>query len=258
MSAGASRFSFRTVRDIDYFFRGQQVLEDRFRLPNPNDIFTGSVGAAFVGDNTNLGPLGPLRGQRFRFGVDASFGPVQLQTLTADYRHYFRIRPFTLATRGLVLARTGRDATTGFLPPLFVGFPTLVRGYAAQQFWRDGQTTLSLSDLQGRNMAVGNVELRFPLTGNPRLAALRSGAFPSELSLFADAGMAWGQFAPLPNIIRASEAERAFRPVPVTSTGVSLRVNLLGAIILEPFYAIPWQRGGTSNGVLGLNISAAW
>lgn len=258
MTAGTSRFSFRTARDIDYFFRGQQVLEERLQLPRPNDIFTGSIGTAFVGDNTNLGPLGPLQGQRFRFGVDASFGPIQIQTLTADYRHYFRIRPFTLATRGLILARTGRDATTGFLPPLFVGFPTLVRGYTAQRFWRDNQGDLPITDLQGRNMAVGNVELRFPLTGNPRLAAFRSGAFPSELSLFADAGMAWGRFLPTPNIVRASEMERGFRPVPVASTGVSLRMSILGAIILEPFYAIPWQRGGTTNGTLGLNISAAW
>ena len=258
LSISASRFSFQIRRTSDFFFRGVQVSEDRFRLPNPRDIYTGALGAAYVGDNTDAGPVSPLRGQRFRFGVDASFGLLQLQTLTADYRHYFRIRPFTLAMRGLAIGRVGRDANAGFLPPLFVGFPTLVRGYLAQNLWQSSQDGVAFSDLQGRNMAVGNVELRFPLTGNPRLAKFRSGAFPSEISLFADAGMAWGRSFPVPNVMLASEADRAARPVPVASTGVSLRVNILGAIILEPFYAIPWQRGGVNNGIFGLNIAAGW
>ncbi|MFN4146500.1 MAG: BamA/TamA family outer membrane protein [Runella sp.] len=259
LTASGSRFSFRTIRNADYFFNGRQVFDDRFRLPNPADIFLGSVGAAYVGDNTNLGPVSPIRGQRFRFGIEASYGPVQFQTLTADYRHYFRVAPFTIATRGFYLGRTGRDASTGFLPPLFVGVPTLIRGYANQQFVNPDAARVSLSDLQGRNMAVGNVELRFPLTGNPRIAAFRSGFFQSELSLFADAGMAWGRPVPPRNIMSAAEADRAWRPVPATSTGVSLRLNLLGAIILEPFYAIPWQYGGGfRNGTFGLNIAAGW
>jgi Tol biopolymer transport system component len=259
LSASGSRFSFVTIRNADYFFEGQRVLDERFRLPKSPDIFTGSVGLAYVGDNTNLGPVSPMRGQRFRFGGEANVGPLQLQTFTADYRHYFRLSPFTLAARGLYLGRTGRDATSGFLPPLFVGVPTLVRGYALPRTWRSDVSRISQGDMQGRNMAVGNVELRFPLTGHPRLAAFRSGFFPSELSLFADAGMAWGRPVPPRNTMLAAEADRAWRPVPVSSTGVSLRVNLLGFLILEPFYAVPWQKGRTiTQGTFGLNLTAGW
>jgi hypothetical protein len=38
----------------------------------------------------------------------------------------------------------------------------------------------------------------------------------------------------------------------IYSTGLSLRVNLMGAIILEPFYAVPIREN--SKGVWGLNL----
>jgi hypothetical protein len=38
----------------------------------------------------------------------------------------------------------------------------------------------------------------------------------------------------------------------VASTGASLRVNLFGAIIIEPYYAFPLLKG--SKGAFGLNL----
>ena len=44
----------------------------------------------------------------------------------------------------------------------------------------------------------------------------------------------------------------------ILSSGVSLRVNLFGYIIVEPFYAIPWQNGGFDNATFGLNFAPGW
>jgi hypothetical protein len=253
----ASRLSFVINRTSEYFFRGQFLGTERTRLPSPPDLYSGQIGAAYVGDNTTAGPVAPLKGHRFRIGLDGSLGPVQLQTFLFDYRQYLRLNRVTLAFRGLHTARYGRDASSGLLPPLFVGFPTLVRGYAAPTYLRNpygGDGDVSLNDLQGSRMAVGNVELRLPLTGHPRIALFRSGLFPSEISLFTDAGLAWGRAFP----DRPGAPDPSGRRVPVLSSGVSLRLNLLGAAILEPFYALPWQRTGGNRGVLGLNLAAGW
>src|SRR5215203_2802921 len=41
---------------------------------------------------------------------------------------------------------------------------------------------------------------------------------------------------------------------PVLSSGVSLRLNLFGYLVIEPYYAIPWQNGGLRNATFGINL----
>ena len=43
---------------------------------------------------------------------------------------------------------------------------------------------------------------------------------------------------------------------PVFSAGASLRINLFGALILEPYYAIPLQKN--AKGSFGLNLIPGW
>ncbi|MGM0475422.1 MAG: hypothetical protein ACQERV_14865, partial [Bacteroidota bacterium] len=43
--------------------------------------------------------------------------------------------------------------------------------------------------------------------------------------------------------------------IPVFSVGASIRINLFGALILEPYYAFPLQRENIGYGQLGLFIS---
>ncbi len=45
---------------------------------------------------------------------------------------------------------------------------------------------------------------------------------------------------------------------PVVSTGASLRINLFGYLVLEPYYAFPLQNGGFRNGQFGLNFVPGW
>ena len=61
---------------------------------------------------------------------------------------------------------------------------------------------------------------------------------PTELVAFADAGLAWDAGDSPTLEFSRSATDR----VPVMSTGVSARANLLGFLILEAYYAYPWQR----------------
>jgi len=45
---------------------------------------------------------------------------------------------------------------------------------------------------------------------------------------------------------------------PLFSTGASVRINLLGYLILEPYCAFPLQNGGFRNPVFGLNFVPGW
>jgi hypothetical protein len=54
-------------------------------------------------------------------------------------------------------------------------------------------------------------------------------------------------------------AEAAFNQrVPVFSAGVSFRVNVLGYLILKPYFAIPFQNGDWQNKNFGLNFVPGW
>ncbi|MBW6497011.1 MAG: hypothetical protein K0B09_01350, partial [Bacteroidales bacterium] len=77
-----------------------------------------------------------------------------------------------------------------------------------------------------------------------------------ELNFFADAGVAWqgGQTITLnPDNVRDPNMR-----FPYFSIGSSLRINVFGALILEPFYAMPFQTGGPSKGVWGFNFLPGW
>src|SRR6185436_12108080 len=107
------------------------AVVDRFtqHLPAPSDLQLFQGNLAFVGDSSYFGFTAPVRGRRYRLGVEPTFGDLEFQSLTADYRRYFFFRPVTLAMRGLHFGRYGRDAESDRLSTLYVGYPTLVRGY---------------------------------------------------------------------------------------------------------------------------------
>jgi len=45
---------------------------------------------------------------------------------------------------------------------------------------------------------------------------------------------------------------------PIISTGASVRVNVMGYLILEPYVAVPFQNGGFKNIQFGLNFTPGW
>jgi Tol biopolymer transport system component len=207
---------------------------------------------ALVHDNALFSYVGPFMGSRSRFSVAPAFGNKHFTTLTADYRRYLFARPFTLAFRGLVYGNTGRDAE---LFPIYLGNTELIRGYtsgsirnhecATQNGLSPGFTGCTqLDQLIGSRIAVGNVELRFPLTRSLVLGFLPIGLPPVEAALFYDIGVAWSTGDQV-KWNRGTGDDLLLVRTPVRSYGTSIRMNLLGFVVLRFDYTKPLNRGYT-------------
>src|SRR5882762_90084 len=203
---------------------------------------------ALVHDNALFGYVGYFAGSRSRFQVSPAFGSWQFTAVSADYRRYIFVRPFTLAMRGLMFGRFGRDAQ-GF--PVFLGSTELLRGYTYGSFrnnecvadpGNNSQTGCAeLDQLIGRKIAVANIELRFPLTRSLVLGFLPIGFPPIEAAIFYDAGLAWNGSSTV-KLHRSSTENPAFVRAPLRSWGTSIRVNMLGYLILRFDYTKPIDR----------------
>jgi hypothetical protein len=229
-------------------------------LDSPDGFGLASSNVAYVGDNSYFGMASPMRGQRYRIQATKYFGRLEFYQFLADYRRYHFQNPFSFAYRFYHSGRYGPTAENDLFYPLYLGDPRFgfVRGYSSSQFYQM-QSMLNpdftINDLMGTRLAVANFEIRLPFTGPEQLAVIPSGFLFTELALFFDAGVAWtANTRPTLDINDTSDNVR----FPVFSTGLSLRVNLFGAMILEPYYAFPFHRDGIQGGILGLNFIPGW
>ena len=201
----------------------------------------GTAGAAAVFDNSVFGATSPVAGQRYRLEATPTVGTIFFTGALADYRRYLAPVPFyTIATRALHYGRYGSGAEDYRLPPLFIGYPQLVRGYDIGSFeTSECQANASSScpafdRLLGSRMLVGNMELRFPLLRPFGVRSNMYGPLPIEVALFGDGGVAW----------TSNETPTFFggHRKPVASTGVTLRINLFGLAVGQLDFARPLQR----------------
>jgi Tol biopolymer transport system component len=266
--AGLTRYAFHTeVLMFEYIFGRPtgQFLQQEVRARDP--LHFAYMSAAYVGDNSFFGFTSPVAGERFRFEVSPTFGTLTFHTLLADYRRYHMIRPFSLAFRGLHFGRYGRDSdgrTEDGRPvfsPLFLGFETLIRGYSRESFdprleCVDATATNScpaFNRLVGTRLALANLEFRIPLFGVPEFGLLNFPLLPLEIAPFIDAGVAWtADDAPELRFDR-----NTIDRVPVFSTGISARMNILGYFVLEAYYAFPFQRP-ERGWHWGFNLAPGW
>lgn len=203
---------------------------------------------SLVHDNSLFGFVGPFAGSRSRFQVSPAFGTWQFTAGLADYRRYLFLRPFTLAVRGMMFGRFGRDAERF---PIFLGSTELLRGYTYGSFRNNeciadpgsnSQTGCAeLDQLIGSKIAVANVELRFPLTRSLVLGFLPIGFPPIEAALFYDAGLAWNEGSVV-KVNRDPGDNPVLVRAPLRSWGSSIRVNMLGLMILRFDYTKPIDR----------------
>ena len=236
-SAGYNHVSFEERVQV-FDPSGSKIFQSTNSLINPIDI--GSVGAAYVYDNSFFGATSPIIGQSFRLEASPWWGSINLYTLLADYRRYeMPIRPFTIAGRIMHYGRYGNDANDSRLTPVFIGYQDLVRGYDAGGFGTSAVDDSVFNRLIGSKMIVGNFELRFPFFGALHLGRGFYGIFPLETGIFYDAGVAWGGDLTNPN-----EKPTFFggHVKPVRSYGGVARINVLGAIVLELDYVKPVDR----------------
>ena len=228
------------------------------KQPTQDGFKMGRVYVAYLSDNSKLGTASSISGHRIRFEASQYMGKVNLSMLTGDYRRYFRIQPFTLATRNMYLARFGKDASSNILPPLYIGNPNLVRGYKAVDFAkRMNASAINFNDLLGSRMFITNMELRLPFSGSENIAIVKSRFLFTDLNLFTDGGIGWGKVDQNPNSNWNGQV-LARNATFIWSSGLSVRVNLFGYLMIEPYYAVPWQNGGFSNAAFGINFVPAW
>ena len=263
-SGGFTRYSYDIeTRSYLIGLNGQILDETRGDLEAPDalNLVEGSV--AYVGDNSFFGFTSPVAGQRFRFEVSPTFGSLTYQNVLADYRRYFFKRPASFAFRALHFGRYGSDAEDPRLQPLFLGYETLVRGYSMESFdVTECQTDPSNGDdtcpvfnrLVGSRLGVASLELRVPLFGTDELGLINFPFLPTEIAPFIDVGVAWDQArSPSLNFQRNSTSLE----VPVASAGISARVNVLGYLVLETYYAYPFQRPD-KGWHFGFNLAPGW
>jgi outer membrane protein assembly factor BamA len=211
---------------------------------------------AWVHDNTLFGFVGPFAGSRTRLQIAPAVGGWQFVGASADFRRYFFASPFTLAVRGLLWGRFGRDADQLYV---FLGNTELMRGYTAGSLIDHecyarvstigpltggsvGSTGCGqLDQLNGSRIAVTNVELRFPLTRSLQLGFLPIGFPPIEGALFFDMGLAWQNGVTLKWDRSPLEDPVAVR-TPLKSWGGSIRANMLGLFIMRLDYTKPLDR----------------
>ena len=255
-----SWYNYRIDRFNNYYLpNGIGIGGKREKMPAPGGRSFQQVSVAYVEDNSFSGMAAPMQGHRQRFQVEKYFGDADIYTTLFDYRKYFYVKPFGLAFRLYNFNIFGKDSENGTLPQLYLGNPWYIRGYENVYNSESLEnSSFDMSWLTGSKIAVANAELRIPFTGPERLALIKSKYLLTDLNLFFDAGMAWGEqsnsFGMEPTIAAAGSSARQ----PVFSTGVSLRVNVFGAMILEPYYAFPLQFGGFKNGTFGLNFIPGW
>ncbi len=224
-------------------FTGQVLLNERTTTSLAQTLNLGTAGAATVFDNSVFGATSPVAGRRYRIEVTPTAGTIFFTGALADYRRYLTPAPFyTVAGRVLHYGRYGRGAEDYRLPPLFLGYPQLVRGYDIGSFdTSECQANASSScpafdRLLGSRMLVGNLELRFPLL---RPFGVRQGMYgpvPVELAFFADGGVAW-MSDQTPTFFGGNRK-------PIASTGMTIRVNLFGFAVGQLDIARPLQRPG--------------
>ncbi|PYP69037.1 MAG: peptidase S9 [Gemmatimonadetes bacterium] len=288
-NVSATRLGFQAEVDkliVDQSF-SQVLAEQRQSLPAPPAIYYAQPEIAFVGDNSFAAYTSPVAGQRYRLSYSPTVGNISFQTALADYRRYFFIRPTTLAFRALHYGRYGKDSESNRISPLYLGEETLIRGYGFGSINNDeclnGQTQQSscpvFDRMLGSRLGVVNLELRIPVIGSTEFGLLNFPFLPTEIAPFFDGGVAYTSNQAPDFRFSTSAADANSRVskncqnqtptnqnnfiisctdrIPVFSTGLSARINFLGYMIFEAYFAHPFQRPGKS-WVWGFQLAPGW
>ena len=251
----------------DYFLEERTIAgaDDGIPVQTPAPLSLSHATLAFVGDDASMGYTSPIAGTRFRFEATPTMGTLNFQNYLVDYRKYMYMKPFTFAIRGLHIGRYGRDAENERIGSIFLGDPTIMRGYGFDSFGPQectptvggslGTSACAEFDrLLGSKVATVNMEFRIPLFGARGLGLIETMAFPPlEIAPFIDAGVAWTSTSSPVWEFSKNSTERT----PVFAGGVTSRLNAFGFAIIEVYYARPFQRPGRG-GVWGFSLQPGW
>ena len=279
---GATRYGFGVnvrefgnVPDLSFEQLNDLLLEEEgVRLPPELETrYYGSASLAYVRDFSVAALTSPIKGGRLRVQVTPRLGTDSYVNVLGDFRRYFYAKPFTFALQALHVGNYGAEASFdqrfGFGDE-YLGYPYgqgFVRGYNLRDIDVERECPDDAQPLQnqvaascpeidrllGTRTATLRAEIRIPLLGPEQISLIPFRYLPTEIAFFADAGVAWtAENAP------SFDFDRTEAPnIPVTSTGVAARFNVLGRVIVEGYYAIPHQRPEQS-GEWGLRLLPGW
>ncbi|HAN17832.1 MAG TPA: tolB protein precursor [Bacteroidales bacterium] len=243
-----SHYSFR-IDSVNYYYQGYYPFaSNKTNVDAPDGYNISSAYVAFVGDDSNFGLTSPMDGYRFRFQIGQMMDALTLTNLSLDFRKYYYLKPFGFAFKAMHYGRYGQTGNSNLLYPIFLGNDYLVRGYNFDAFYKSYESEiddiLDINTLTGSKIAVMNAEIRYPFTGPKRFALIKSGIFFTDIVLFLDGGVSWDKDR-LP-WLESSDVRYFWNPnpnyhTPVYSAGASLRINLFGYMVLEPYIAKPFQ-----------------
>ena len=267
-SASYNRYAYGSEGFSNYYLQNWQFIGQQRRSSfdefNPPSIAFGQGSVALVGDYSYFGFASPVAGGRYRFEVSPAVGQINFTSVSGDYRRYFFFQPVTFAARGLYYGRFGKDADDQRrISPLYLGQETLIRGYDANNIDPNECTPTNsaavvtgcaaIDRLLGSKIGVANFEMRIPLLGVKQFGLINFPYLPTEIGPFFDAGVAWAKDDSPEFVFSRNSAKR----VPVFSTGLSARMNVLGYMILEAYYAYPFQRP-EKGAHFGFVLSPGW
>ncbi len=262
LELGASQdfYYYRLDEYNNYYdpLTGAYLGQEHKKLPVPKGMNMQTLYGAFVLDNSINGLASPLRGARARFEVDQYFGSYNYLSLLADYRKYFYLHPVTLALRGMYIGRHFIHNDSQYINPLSPTYPWYMHGWDNYKAFNNlpmDKANFILGQLFGNQMAVANAEIRLPLIGPARLGVIKTKYFYTELTGFFDAGITWnsGDYFSM-NYENFDPHNR----IPVFSTGLSARINVMGALVVEPYYAWPLIGERVAGGYFGINFLPGW
>ncbi len=285
LGVSATRLGYDIEVDSITVVGNSVVNEGLGTVPGLPSTYYTQADIAFVSDNSNFAYVGPVSGERWRVEYTPTFGQLNYQGVLGDYRRYFFMQPFTLAIRGLHYGRYGRDAeayNSGEIYPLYLGDETLIRGYGVGSISPNECVASGSSNacpvfdrLLGSRMDVVNLEFRIPLFGSPQFGLFPTSIIPVEVAPFFDAGIAYSSTQPpdwrltttangIPascnsasNVTEAAYGVNCVDHIPVFSTGITTRINLMGYFVLETYVAHPFERPG-KNWVVGVQLAPGW
>jgi outer membrane protein assembly factor BamA len=199
----------------------------------------GTTGFALVHDTTSHGAISVVRGKRYRLEAAPTFGTIRYVNLLADYRRYVMPVPFyTLAARAMHFGRYGGGADDARISPLYLGYPSLVRGYGINAAVQDqcvvplARSCPGIDQMVGSRIAVGNIEFRFPLLRPFGVSRSMYGPEAVEIAFFVDGGLVWRG---------ATTAAAPSSTGNAWSTGITLRTSLAGLGLGQVDIARPFR-----------------
>ena len=286
---GATHRSFRWDEYSDYYvgnqFSGYQLIgSDRVKIETGESLqldqyytilegFGANANIGLVGDNSFFGFTAPLAGHRFRFSIEQYFGNNKYTAVLADARKYFWVKPFSFALRSTNYIRFEKEVNEVY--PFYLGNMGFLRGLGGIINADVESLGLVFRQLLGSKVMLAGGEIRLPFTGPRELALLPLRGFLSDLNLFFDSGVVFDDFnqfktgTEIYTVVRDENGNivldefgnalydfQNVKPSILSSFGISLRVNLFGALIVEPYYAKILTKG--SRFQFGLNIIPGW